>query len=205
VYIIIQVIARITVNFTSAIWPQPDSIHWDFGDPASGPENYSYIQNPAHTYLVPGTYNITLFVRHIDKRTDTAWRQITINPTYIPVLGPDRSVCSGTQVTFDAGACTGCTYQWTDLTTMLPVGSGQTYTTSQAGTYEAAVTNNYGCTGRDTVQLITNPPPAITNNPLSKTICSEESTNIAVNLQSTGYEFLLDRFIKFREYYRFQR
>ena len=47
------------VYFTSTIWPKPDSIHWDFGDPASGPENYSYIQNPAHTYLVPGTYNIT--------------------------------------------------------------------------------------------------------------------------------------------------
>jgi len=67
--------------------------------------------------------------------------------------------------------------------------SGQTYTTSQAGTYEAAVTNNYGCTGRDTVQLITNPPPAITNNPLSKTICSEESTNIALTSNQPGTNF----------------
>ena len=72
---------------------------------------------------------------------------------------------------------------------MTIVGTGQTYTTAQAGTYEAAVTNTYGCTGRDTVQLITNPKPAVTNSPLSKTICSGESTNIALTSDQPGTNF----------------
>ena len=99
------------VDFTSAIWPPPDSIHWDFGDPASGMADYSFIPNPSHIFSLPGTYTVTLFVRHIDKRTDTAWQQVIVHPTYKPSLGPDQSVCIGTSVTFDAGACTGCTYQ----------------------------------------------------------------------------------------------
>jgi gliding motility-associated-like protein len=48
-----------TVNFTntSALCP---ATSWDFGDPASGPNNTSTAANPTHVFSGPGTYTITL-------------------------------------------------------------------------------------------------------------------------------------------------
>ncbi|MGA2823651.1 MAG: hypothetical protein ABSE72_09010, partial [Bacteroidales bacterium] len=66
--------------------------------------------------------------------------------TVTPVnLGPDTTVCQGQIVTFDAGSCTGCTYLWLDLGSGLPIGTSQTFTTGQAGTYKVTVTNTNGC------------------------------------------------------------
>src|SRR5258708_7860998 len=45
------------ITFTDASTSVPPSAvhYWDFGD-----GNYSYNQNPVHTYNVPGTYNVCL-------------------------------------------------------------------------------------------------------------------------------------------------
>jgi uncharacterized protein (TIGR02145 family) len=84
----------------------------------------------------------------------------TVNVSLLPVpivnLGPDTTVCLGETVTFDAGACTGCTYLWKNVVTDLPVGTGQTYTTGQAGTFMVTVTNTYNCQAMDTVQMTVN-------------------------------------------------
>jgi uncharacterized protein (TIGR02145 family) len=93
-------------------------------------------------------------------------------------LGPDTTVCLGQTVTFDAGACSGCTYQWINLGSGLTVGTSQTFATNQAGTYKVTVTNGNGCEAMDTVQLFTITPPVETNSPLSKSICSGDLTNI---------------------------
>ena len=154
--------------FTSDIWPPPDSIHWNFGDPASGPDNFSNIPNPSHIYSNTGIFIVELFVRHIDNRTDTSWSTITIIPGPHVALGPDRTICLGDSITFDAGTCSSCIYIWKDLGSGLIVGNSQTYTTGQDGTYTVIVTNPDTCSGTDTVQLFTTPVPVVTNNPLSK-------------------------------------
>jgi uncharacterized protein (TIGR02145 family) len=179
-----------TTYFTPDVWPPPDSLHWNFGDPASGISNFSTLVNPSHVYSTPGTYTVTLFVKHIDNRTDTAWMEVTIDQAYQPSLGPDRTICIGDSVTFNAGACSGCSYQWTDLVTDLPVGNEQIFTTGLAGIYQVAVTDTNSCIGRDTVQLTTIPQPSITNNPLSKTICSGDSTNIVLASNEPGSNFI---------------
>jgi len=106
----------------------------------------------------------------------------TIHFTLIPApqvhLGNDTMICTGSQITFDAGACSGCTYQWKNLLTGLVVGAGQTFTTGQAGVYTCSVSTPFGCTGSDTVQLATNITPSVTNDPLYKTICTGNYTNI---------------------------
>ena len=86
----------------------------------------------------------------------------TINVSVVPGpvvnLGPDTTICQGQSIMFDAGACTTCTYQWADLTTgQTNIGSGQTYTTGQDGTYMVTKTNTSGCYSRDTVTLTVNP------------------------------------------------
>ncbi|MEI7727585.1 MAG: PKD-like domain-containing protein, partial [Bacteroidota bacterium] len=68
--------------------------------------------------------------------------------------GPDKTIIQGNTETFDAGSCSGCTYQWSNLTLGQPnIGTGLTYTTGVAGVYMVSVTSPNGCVGRDTVQL----------------------------------------------------
>ena len=175
-----------SVHFSGDIWPPADSIHWDFGDPSSGISNFSNLANPVHLFSGPGTYTVELWVRHNDKRTDTTWVTIEF-PN--PQLGPDRTICTGDSTTFDAGYCAGCTYLWRNLLTGKPVGTSQTFTADTTGLYEVTVTNTYDCTERDTVQLSLTPIPDITNSPLSKTICSGESTNIVLTSSVANTKF----------------
>jgi uncharacterized protein (TIGR02145 family) len=178
-----------SLHFHSVIWPPPDTIRWNFGDPASGGANISFLLNPSHLYLGPGTYTVELYVRHNDKRTDTTWRYVTIYTNPAPSLGPDESLCNGSSATFDAGFCSGCTYEWKNVGTGLVVGTNQTFTTGTAGNYCVKVTNGNGCSGYDTIQLVTTPVPQVTNNQLIKSICSGESTNIPLTSNVPGAMF----------------
>ncbi len=178
-----------SVSFTSSIWPPADSIEWNFGDPASGSSNFSTLANPQHVFSNAGTYTIELYVRHNDLRTDTSWQTITILSSPNINLGPNRTICIGDSTTFDAGACNGCTYQWKNLGTGLVVGTSQTYKTGLADSYSVIVTNSNNCTGTDTVQLFTTPVPSVTNNPLSESICSGDSTYIVLTSSVPGTMF----------------
>ena len=177
------------VHFYPWTWPPADSVHWDFGDPSSGFANYSNLTNPSHTYANTGTYTVELFVRHNDKRTDTTWKTITIVSGPQVALGADRTICTGDSTTFDAGACPGCTYQWKDIGSGLTVGTSQTFETGAAGSYAVLVTNSNGCTGTDTVQLMTTPVPSVTNNLLADTICTGDSTGIHLTSSLPGTNF----------------
>jgi uncharacterized protein (TIGR02145 family) len=175
-------------QFNTTVWPPADSVHWDFGDPGSGPNNFSNLSSPTHTFSAPGNYLVLAIVRHNDNRMDTGRLNITVGG-YLPSLGPDQSICLGDSVTFDAGACAGCTYVWKDIGSGLTVGTSQTFKTGLAGSYSVTVTSSDGCIESDTVQLLTTPVPSVTNNPLSKTICSGGSTNIALTSSVSGTNF----------------
>jgi len=179
-----------SVTFSAILYPPADSLHWDFGDPGSGDFNFSDLPKPYHMYFSPGTYTVTLFVRHYDNRMDTAWQIVTILPSPHPDLGEDRTICIGDSVTFDAGYWEGCTYLWSNLTTgQLNIGTQQTITTSQAAEYMVKVTGSNNCYGSDTVVLSTTPVPAVTNSPLLKEICSGESTDILLTSNVPGATF----------------
>ena len=84
---------RYPIQFSGDIWPPPDSIHWNFGNPGSGLNNYSNLNNATHIYANAGTYTVELFVRHNDNRTDTSWQTINIFPSPQPALGSERTIC----------------------------------------------------------------------------------------------------------------
>ena len=176
------------VYFSGDIWPPPDSVKWNFGDLPSGSSNFSNLLTPSHTYSSPGTYTIELFVRHNDNRADTSWKTITIIPNALVSLGPNRTICIGDSTTFDAGACTGCTYVWKNLGTGFNVGNNQTYKTGLADTYAVIVTNSNGCIGADTIVLNTTSPPSVMNPP-AETICSGQSTNVVLISNVAGSTF----------------
>jgi len=56
------------------------SWEWDFGDPLSGIDNYSYLQNPSHLYNDPGDYAVSLIVTNEFSNSDTIIKQIEIYP-----------------------------------------------------------------------------------------------------------------------------
>lgn len=76
--------------------------------------------------------------------SDTA--RIIVNPAPIVDLGPDQTVCEGGVVTLDAGN-EGSAYYWN-------VGAAtQELVVDDGGTYAVLVTNEYGCTSSDTIQV----------------------------------------------------
>jgi len=52
---------------------------WDFGDPASGANNFSTDQNPTHQYTSGGTYTVKLVVTNAFGCKDSTTTQITIS------------------------------------------------------------------------------------------------------------------------------
>ncbi|NCA78054.1 MAG: PKD domain-containing protein, partial [Alphaproteobacteria bacterium] len=178
-----------SLHFSGDIWPPADTIRWNFGDPPSGVANVSYLPTPSHLFTAPGNYTVELYVRHNDNRTDTTWRTITIVASPQVSLGPDRTICAGSSTSFDAGFCSACSYEWKNLGTGLIVGTAQTFATGIAGNYSVKVTNGNNCSGYDTVQLVTTPVPQVTNTQLTKSICSGESTNIALSPSVPGTVF----------------
>lgn len=50
------------VTFTDNTVPQPATLTWNFGDPASGTNNTSTATSPTHAYDNPGVYSVTLNV-----------------------------------------------------------------------------------------------------------------------------------------------
>jgi uncharacterized protein (TIGR02145 family) len=133
-----------------------------------------------------GTYSVTVTMSGC---TASDAVNVSLNSVTPVNLGTDTLVCQGQSVTFDAGSCAGCTYLWTDLGTGFPVGTSQTFTTFQTGTYMVTVTDALGCHAMDTVQLSTSPPPVVKTNPLYDSICSGGSTNILLAADIPGTVF----------------
>jgi hypothetical protein len=179
-----------SIGFNSNIWPPADSLHWDFGDPPSAGNNFSNLPSPIHTYSTSGSYQVMLIVRHNDNRMDTGWRTITIFDSPHPTLGQDRSICTGDSVMLDAGSWINSTYAWDNLTAgQYNISTFQNYWAKTAGSYRVTVTNSNSCIGMDTVMVNLSSPPDVTNNPMSKSICSGESTNIPLTSSVPAVNF----------------
>ena len=73
-----------TVQFTDASFANGAgnivAWYWDFGDPFSGWNNHSDLEDPPHLFAMSGTYTITLTVTNYTSCTDTIQKHIVINP-----------------------------------------------------------------------------------------------------------------------------
>ncbi len=73
------------IAFTDASTPNSATItnwSWDFGDPVSGANNTSTLQNPTHSFSSAGTYTVTLSVKNSNNCTSNivAIQNVVINP-----------------------------------------------------------------------------------------------------------------------------
>ncbi|MEI6748980.1 MAG: PKD domain-containing protein [Bacteroidota bacterium] len=173
---------------------------WNFGDPTSGAGNFSTIQDPTHTYLAAGIYQVSLIVTSSTGCSDTITNQVTIYPAplvdFSSVAGcmndTTQFVCS----TFvNPGATTAYLWQFGDATTSSEIDPVHLY--AQAGTYTVtlAITDTAGCTNTIShfVTIVTAPAsffvhstPACSNYPVQ---FNDMSTTSAGQITSWHWDF----------------
>ena len=139
-----------------------ETVSWDFGDPASGADNFSTELNPSHHYTQPGTYEVTLTVYNLGDSLSSTQEIIITQPTID--LGEDVSICEDEQTTFDATTPT-ATYLWSNNATT------PTLDVDTDGEYWVEITVD-GCPNTDTVlvEQFDNPVLVLEN----ETICEDE-------------------------------
>ena len=177
------------VSFNSNVFeaaPFPDTIKWNFGDPASGLLNTANgIQEPTHIYNTPGTYIITLHV--VDGGAGTIDLTDTFN-FVLPVaynFGPDVFLCgdTGTYI-LNAPIVPNALYEWNDDTATL----GPVLTVKESGTYTVKIN---GCAVTDTIGVFFTPEP---NLDLGRDhlLCAGEQVTLNASSENSTYQWLLN-------------
>ncbi|MDP1621455.1 MAG: PKD domain-containing protein [Bacteroidales bacterium] len=138
---------------------------WNFGDPPSGGNNTSTMQNPTHTYYGQGTYNVKLQVTNSNQCKKDTIIPLVVNPKPTAMFQYTAScVNSETQFT-DMSIAPGSglkSWSW-DFGDGSPIVTIQNpahvYTT--AGTYQVrlVVTNLANCEDSVTIPVISRPAP----------------------------------------------
>lgn len=134
----------LAVSFTDSSTTSPNTTitdwEWDFGDAGT-----SFIQNPSHTYIASGTYDVMLIVTSSSGCKDTLIRQITIQNVPVPNF-TSSGICSGTTIKFtNTTTPPGSNYFWDFGTVLLndtSVSTNPTYTYPTFGTYTVTLTAN---------------------------------------------------------------
>ena len=141
---------------------------WNFGDPGSGAQNTSSVQNPSHLYTAAGTYNVNLIVTSSDgciKDTTISISDIYSQPRGSFTVNPEN--CLNTPTVFTStstGSGATITNWYWDYGDGSPVATTQnpSYTFATAGTKTIKhwIKTINGCNS-DTAQLtvIINPLP----------------------------------------------
>ncbi|MEI7490201.1 MAG: PKD domain-containing protein [Bacteroidota bacterium] len=90
------------------------SPRWDFGDPNSGPANYSGLYNTTHVFTAPGLYNVKLRVFNTDNCVDSVFRTVQVyalpKPHFSAAIAQCDSIMHFTDTTSNYG--TGTIKQW---------------------------------------------------------------------------------------------
>jgi PKD repeat protein len=138
---------------------------WDFGDPTSGSNNISTIQNPVHTYLFPGTYPVRLVITNLNNCIDTLITWITVNELPVANFSAD-TVCAKNPMSFTdlsianaSGNIFAHVWDFGDGGTSTLVNPTYVYNTHGIFNVKLTVTNSNGCKKDTTIQVLVRPLP----------------------------------------------
>jgi gliding motility-associated-like protein len=174
------------IHFKPNFIPTPDSIVWNFGEFAPG--SISHELSPSYSFQTAGVHEVKVDVWYPGGRFEHTSREIEIQPSPQPNLGPDTLICEGGSFTITANG-SGDYFAWS---------------TGQVGTDEITVTDtgNYwvragffssGCLGYDTIHIGFHPQTIIdeTNLQIIPTTCNGASGSITGlhALGSTPYAY----------------
>jgi len=92
------------------------SVVWNFGNPASGAQNTSYLYNPEHTFTTPGNYIVKLKAWNSDNCVDSVYREIQVfappQPAFTFLSEPCDSTIYFTDSTTNAGTGAIASWEW---------------------------------------------------------------------------------------------
>lgn len=124
---------------------------WNFGDPASGTNNTSSLQNPTHVFSSAGSFSVTL-ISGIIPCLDTIVQTVVVNPLPVLTVSSD-TICAGQTTTLTASGAT--SYSWS---------SGQlvnSITVNPASTTSYTVTGSIGSCSASIISTVTVIPPIV--------------------------------------------
>ena len=185
-----------TVNFSDSSSTNAATWNWHFGEPVSGANDSSHLQNPSHTYTTPGMHIITLQVfssagcpGNIFKDTIYVIPLPKPNFTFGGVCLPGSTVFTNTSDT--AIGIKPYTYLWNfgDGNTSTATNGVNTYSNPPVGGYivKLTATNAFGCVDSisQTVSTIYGKPTAAFS-VVKSDICLGDMANVLDNNQSTA-------------------
>ncbi|HRI23895.1 MAG TPA: PKD domain-containing protein [Ferruginibacter sp.] len=177
-----------TVNFQDNSAGNPDQWFWDFGDPASGPNNTSTLQNPVHTFSDTGIFYVKLKVSILGQCVDSIIRPVRVYPGFLPGF-LTTPLCVNTPIQFTDTTYTryGTVNSWRwDFGVPPPVNDDTShlqnpvYTYSSPGTYvvELRVTNSMGCDKTYTKDITIADNPALSVFPKDSVYCGLDTLQL---------------------------
>ncbi len=124
---------------------EPDSVLWTFGDPNSGDDNISRLNDPLHLFTAVGLYAVSLTVWIEGVEVDVNHLVIVADKPEIN-LGADSTLCDGESLFLDAGEGFD-SYLWSNGETT------RTITVNSTGEYWAEIGVDGNCFNRDTIEV----------------------------------------------------
>lgn len=180
----------LSYSFTHASNPLINSFYWEFGDPGSGANNTSSLQNPTHTFSAAGDYTIKLVTNRNQECSDSTTAIVKVWPGFFPDFNA-AGVCITNPILFNDQTTTafGVVNSWTwdfgdagssDVSTQ----QNPSWTYSATGTKNVRLiaTNSKGCIDTITKQVNIIDKPPITLAFTDTLICVPD----AVQLQASG-------------------
>src|ERR1035438_5918491 len=141
---------------------------WNFGDPTSGPNNASTLQDPTHIFTNVGTFTVTLEVTNTNTCIDDTSMQILVNPkptAFFSVGNGNSSACVHDSIQFhDLSLAPGSTiigwhWEFGDGFTSTVQNPYHTYASASTYNVTEAVTNLSGCMDSITIPVTCRPTP----------------------------------------------
>lgn len=143
------------VNFEDLSTGSPVSWWWDFDDGTTSTD-----PNPDHTYLAPGTYDVSLTVQNSNGCQDEITLPVVIDQDPGPIIDCPGTLCPGDAQTYTTAVVNGGTYIWSV--------TGGTITDGGATT-DTFITVNWGNGPEGEISLQVN-APGICSTPSTVTI-----------------------------------
>jgi gliding motility-associated-like protein len=140
----------------------PQSVSWNFGDPGSGVNNFSNLNNPSHIFTGAGSFIVTLVVNY-QCYSDSDTILVNIIPCGITTSVNNDTICAGSCGSITAtttGNAGPVTYVWTPN---IGVGPGpHVVCPPNTTTYQVIATDSVGNKDTAFATVVVNPLPTTT-------------------------------------------
>ncbi len=165
--------------------PDADSYRWVFGDGESSTET-----SPMHSYLAPGTYEVSLQAFINGVCTATITQSITINEMPTAAIGvSETATCFGDAVVFtdnSTGPATDRRWDFGDGTFSFEEVASHEFPTPGRYTVQLWIGNDTLCSDSTTIDILVNPPVNAAINEPVNVLCNGESTGSLMVVTSSG-------------------